>query len=206
MVPEVADIAGWLDEARRDGATMVRTGAMFPGAAPAFLTAGFHVIDTLTLLEMPLTPGRRRTPGGTRGGRPVTRRLRRSMLSEAADVDRAAFGDPWGNDVRSLRDVMSATPRHRARAIGDGAVEAFAISGQAGTTGYLQRLAVAPGSRRRGHARTLVVDALDWMRRHGSTTAMVNTAVDNHPALALYTGIGFRQRPEQLVILESTPT
>ncbi len=78
----------------------------------------------------------------------------------------------------------------------------FAITGQSGTFGYLQRLAVDPEVQRQGVGRRLVEDSLQWMRRCGATTAMVNTALDNAAALALYAQAGFRLRSDTLTILE----
>ncbi len=79
---------------------------------------------------------------------------------------------------------------------------AFAISGRAGRCGYLQRLAVDPEHRRRGLATALVIDALGWMRRHRTTSTMVNTAVDNRAAIDLYESLGFTRTPRDLRVLE----
>lgn len=81
-------------------------------------------------------------------------------------------------------------------------MSAFAITGVADRAGYLQRLAVDPSAQRHGLGRSLVADSLDWMRRRGATTAMVNTAFDNTAALALYESFGFRRRDDSLLILE----
>ena len=78
----------------------------------------------------------------------------------------------------------------------------FALTGQSGVFGYLQRLAVDPQLRRRGIGRRLVADSLCWMQRRGATVAMVNTGLDNEAALALYADMGFRRRSETLTILE----
>ena len=85
-----------------------------------------------------------------------------------------------------------------------GELRAFAISGRAGTRGYLQRVAVDPRARRQGFGRILVTDALGWMRRHRVTTALVNTATDNVAARALYNSFGFRRRDAELKVLEFT--
>lgn len=208
MCPSPTVIRGWVEHAlaERSDLRAVRTGAMFPAAAAAFAAAGFRTIDTLALLEAPL--------GGT-GGRPgraghsvTTRRLRAHHLPEVAGLDRRAFGDPWGNDVRSLEHIVGATPRHRARVVttsgstGRKRVSGFAMTGLAGAVGYLQRLAVDPSARRAGIARCLVDDSLAWMQRRGATTAMVNTGVDNAAALRLYEAAGFTSRSETLKILE----
>lgn len=204
MMPTSADIASWIAEANRRGARTVRTGAIFPDAAAPFLEAGFHVADTLTLLGLHLRDRPTSGPRRVRTGGPIRlRRLRPSMLVEAAEIDRRAFSSPWSNDTSALADIMTATPYHRSRSVHlDGRMVAFSISGRADRSGYVQRLAVDPSARRRGFANVLLDDALHWMRRRDVEQAMVNTAFDNRPALALYESAGFDQRPDSLLILE----
>ncbi len=209
MVPTTTDIAEWVAEAVATGAAIVRTGALFPDSTAPFLESGFRVADTLTLLERALAdrepvspaPGRgpiRQAPGTVR-----LRRLRASMLREAAEIDRRSFSSPWANDASTLADIMTATPYHRSRSVHlDGRMVAFSISGRADRSGYVQRLAVDPGARRRRFARVLLDDALRWMQRRDVSRVMVNTAADNRPALALYESIGFERQPGALLILE----
>mgnify|MGYP001818716636 CR=1 FL=1 len=202
MVPDEDDVERWLTDARDGGARSIRTGALFPPSVPAFAAAGFDVIDTLRLLECDLT--RREHPSSERWA--STRslsRLRRHQLDEAAEIDRQAFPEPWANDRAALADIVDATPAARSRCVRvDGRMVAFAVSGRAGMSGYIQRLAVEPQSRRLGFARLLVVDALGWMRRRGVDRVLVNTATDNHGAAVLYRSCGFVERVEQLRILE----
>ncbi len=197
MVPSVHDVSGWLARARREGYRAVRTSALFPESQQAFLDAGFVPVDRLALLE------RRLHGADTRGrSRFRTRPMRARHLRSAAEVDVAAFGPAWGNDAAALNEIGRATPHHRSRMIGGNPVVAFAISGRAGRTGYVQRLAVAPASQGRGLGRALLHDAVDWMVRHRSSTVMVNTGVDNAAALGLYASEGFHLRPDELVVLE----
>ena len=205
MVPTDTDITGWIDEANRRDALAVRTGALFPNAAPAFLLAGFLVADTLTLLSRRLTDGTGTSnqTRGRAGGSIRVRRLRPPMLADAADIDRRAFSSPWANDTTALADIMIATPFHRSRSVHvDGRMVAFSISGRAGRSGYVQRLAVDPSARRCGFARLLLDDAIRWMQRRDVDHVMVNTAADNRPALSLYESIGFEQQLGSLLILE----
>jgi ribosomal protein S18 acetylase RimI-like enzyme len=198
-VPSARELDDFVIAARDHGYRAVRSGALFPRAHESFAACGFETIDTLVLLELGLSGVVVELP------RRRTARLLPWQHSAAAEVDRAAFGAPWGNDAATLGDIRRATPQHRARRIDvDGTLQAFAITGAAGRTGYLQRLAVHPDHQRSGLGSALVVDSLSWMRRRALTTAMVNTGVHNHPAQRLYDDFGFRRLAEQLTIVELT--
>jgi len=207
IVPTVEEIRHWVDALtaadRDDGAArIVRTGALFPDAAARFTDAGFVVVDTLALLRIDLVD----TPPAAR---PDTVTLRATRHREASIIDRAAFGDPWGNDARDLGEIRRATPTHRARARTEtGAppwrspIVGFAISGAASGQGYLQRLAVSPAHQGHGHGRALALDSLAWMRGRRLRQGLVNTAVDNHRALGLYESLGFQRLSEQLLVMQ----
>jgi ribosomal protein S18 acetylase RimI-like enzyme len=53
-------------------------------------------------------------------------------------------------------------------------------------------LEVDPGHRRRGLARTVLAELLDWGGSRGARTVWLHVESDNAPALALYEGLGFR--------------
>lgn len=198
-VPSAEAINEAIEHADRKGARAIRTSALFPRAADGVLAAGFEVIDRLALLRRPLDE---RTMADLPTGAP-TRAFLPWHAADAAVVDQQAFGPMWGNDTASLRDTQRATPHHRARIVRcDREVAGFAISGTAGTTGYLQRLAVAPDRQRQGVASRLVIDALHWMHRRHATAAMVNTGVTNSAGLALYERLGFERIDDELVIAE----
>jgi len=212
MVPDGKDVAEWIRLATLRGATSLRTGALFPESAHAFEQAGFHPIDTLTLLEcnlessLPISLSNSRfsrRQNTTKQQSATLRRLRLADLSNAAEVDGRAFKPPWNNDPDTLGEICRATPHYRSRAVTEnGRMIAFAISGRTSSCGYIQRLAVDPSAQRRGLGHTLVVDSLKWMLRRNVGRVMVNTATDNHDAISLYRSIGFETRPETLVILE----
>jgi ribosomal protein S18 acetylase RimI-like enzyme len=196
-VPSSADIDLWIEQAARIGLRAVRTGAVFPRAAEVFADAGFATIDTLALLELDLRASRRPSI------RLETKRLTRRHTDQAVAIDRRAFGARWANDAASLKAIRRATPAYRARQLGvDGQLVAFAISGVAGPTGYLQRLAVDPRHQRGGRGKSLVADTLCWMHDRHLANALVNTAISNVAALALYEQFGFHPRADRLTIAE----
>lgn len=217
IVPTAGEVRSWVDalgEQPRPGATplrAIRTGALFPDAAARFADAGFDVIDTLALLRIDLTDRHEALETATHQR---TVPLRGRQHHSASQIDRAAFGDPWGNDADDLDEIRRATPVHRARArtapgpagIRRSPLVAFAITGAAAGHGYLQRLAVTPAQQGHGHGRALAVDSLQWMRSRRLHHGLVNTAIDNARALQLYESLGFRALPEQLLVMELDTT
>ena len=66
----------------------------------------------------------------------------------------------------------------------------------------MQRLSVSPARQRQGLGRALVLDSLEWMTRWRVQRVLVNTALDNHAALTLYQGLGFRRIGDRLRVYE----
>ena len=54
-------------------------------------------------------------------------------------------------------------------------------------------LAVAPGCRRRGIARRLMMEAIGTARARGAEKLLLEVALDNEPARRLYASLGFSQ-------------
>lgn len=198
-VPSADAIDEAVAHARRKGARVIRTSALFPRAAEIVMSSGFSAIDRLALLQLAISD--------VADELPEPRRRTSPMLpwqhQRVARVDQDAFGPLWGNDSTSLREIRRATPVHRARVVRGGRqVVGFAITGLAGSNGYLQRLAVAGERRREGVARDLVADAVRWMHDRRASTAYVNTGTSNDAALELYDGLGFVRLDHELQIAE----
>jgi GNAT superfamily N-acetyltransferase len=188
----VEGVRACCDELRRSGYERVVTNAIAPGDARPLVDAGFVVTEELTLLSRALdalpAPGAR------------TRRARR--LRPLAALDHRAFGDA-SFDVSALQDARRATPVSRVRVTGRaGAPTGYAVTGVAGTCGYVQRLAIDPDAQRRGLGRALLLDGLWWARRNGAGRAMVNTHRANLAAQSLYETAGFVALPDGLCVLE----
>ncbi len=58
---------------------------------------------------------------------------------------------------------------------------------------HVARLAVEPEHRRRGLARALMAVCGPWAAARGAASCVLQVAVDNTPALALYRALGFRE-------------
>jgi ribosomal protein S18 acetylase RimI-like enzyme len=194
--PSAAFVRRCLGVLAERGFTRVVTGALLPAEQHGFLRAGFEVEERLALLthdlgELPHVPRVR-----TRAARPADR-------NQVLAVDNTAFPPFWRFDADGLDEAVAATPHARFRVVDleQASPTAYAITGRAGRRGYVQRLAVHPDSRHRGHAQALVVDGLRWLRRWRATTAVVNTQLDNAPALSLYEQLGFRRQALGLSVL-----
>lgn len=195
--PTGNDLERWCDELARRGFHAVRTSAIGPAGSDRVRRHGFVVVQELVLLqhdspaEVP-SPGRR------------TERLPVDQDGLAAALDATAFGPDWTLDHDALTDVRGATPRHRARVTrsADGTLTGYAVTGRDSRLGFLQRLAVHPDHRRDGLGRALVLDSLRWLGRWRVQRVLVNTPLDNAPALALYEGLGFHRLPEGLQVYE----
>ena len=192
-----AELSRVLELIAERGYSSVVTSALAPAERRPYEDAGFEIIRELELLERRVQP-RRELP--QRSWRAV-RRATTAERGALTDLDNQAFEPFWHLDPDGLRDALEATPRGRLRVTADRPPSGYAISGVAGTTGYLQRLAVAPDAQRGGRGRALVIDALRWMEREGAASALVNTQVDNTAALALYQSLGFTRKPGGLAIL-----
>lgn len=203
-VPTPQDVSRWLAAIAVDGYTSVRTGALNEGQAEALAPHGFARRQLLALLEHPSPRRTARQQAHSATREPTTtRRLTVAEHGTAAEVDRAAFTEPWALDAQGISDVCAATSRHRARCVVDGtAIVAYAVSGRDGRLGFLQRLAVLPEHQGNGFGRTLVVDSLRWAARWRCDRVMVNTDVSNEPALGLYKQLGFVCLPSVLAVLE----
>ena len=217
VVPTAQHFHAWSRTLAARGFTSMRTGALAPRQAVFAERAGLRCVQELALLELTLPSARsglRITVSTDRTDRPQrrTHRLTRRQLQAIADIDRAAFGPNWWLDAGMLADVRNATPAYRARVIRDssasrsgesgGKIVGFLISGRAGRTGYVQRLAVHPDAHRNGVATDLLVDSLRWMRRARLQRVFVNTHVHNVAALTLYRAHGFAELPDRLRVFE----
>lgn len=206
-VPGVASVSTYLDQPldspavgeivsrlREQGYRRAVTAALTPAEELTFRANGFEPLRELVLLRRSLAAPVARTEHRLR-------RWRRRRTDALLDIDAAAFDDFWQLDDTGFKEALNATPHRLLRVTADQPPLGYALSGVARDRGYLQRLAVHPSATGSGIGRSLVLDALRWMRWRGADAAYVNTQHDNTRALALYERLGFEPEPEGLVIL-----
>lgn len=198
----VDSVVGCVARLRAEGADAIVTAAVPADCSIAFTMAGFTPIETLVVLTLDPADLRLRSPE-----QPVkVRAVRPWEVDLVLSLDQAAFEPKWWLHRSGYDEAVAATPRTRARVVAlpawpkAAAIDAYLLSGFAGTQGFIQRLAVRPGSEGRGYARSLIEDAVRWMQQGGVTTISVNTHRENQRALALYERIGFTHASAGLTI------
>jgi len=183
-----------------EGYTSIITAALHPVEAAPFLSVGFVEHDRLRVLSHAMgefDPPRRRSDPTVR-----LRRARHADRQMVLEVDRRAFSAFWRLDAEGLDEALGATPKSRFRvATSNGRVVGYAVTGRAGSQGFLQRLATDPDHAGAGIGSELVLDALRWAARRNVRRVLVNTQDANRRALALYRRLGFETTPTDLVVL-----
>lgn len=204
-LPESTVIEHWLTTLTQWGYAQVRTNALNHGATATLQSAGFDVVQELTLLSLThWTPTPLPSPENV-VAKKVLRwgAIRRRLRDEILNLDQQAFGTQWGLDQDLLTDAISATTYRQVFVTREGQqLTGFVVVGATGDTGYIQRLAVRENVRRRSVGSCLVAAAVSWAQKRGCTHTVVNTETTNVAALGLYEKIGFVALPDRLAVLQ----
>ncbi len=193
--PKASEVHSCLHDLAARRVTSAITPALSPREAEPFQQAGFRLHERLHLLARPLDDAPPKVEERIRKGRPWNQR-------RVLELDGHAFEHFWRFDAASLKEARRATPTNRFVVAGPGRTLAgYAVTGRAGSRGYLQRLAVDPEYQGTGIGTALVNDCLGWLHRKGAGMALVNTQERNTRALALYERHGFVRQREGLLVL-----
>ena len=205
-VPSPATLDEWKHTAQMWGYDSVRTSALPAHLTDVLAGAGFRPVQHLDLLSVAHDqPPRFGLPRDA-----TPRALRRWALGSGSptvtallDIDGLSFAAPWRLDSASFHDALRATSIARVFVSRrNNAIDGFVLVGVTARTGFLQRLAVHPSSRRSGTATRLVARAVEWSQKQGCSTTVVNTETTNRAALGLYHSLGFRSVDTGLVVME----
>lgn len=207
-LPESQVLSSWITTLSTWGYNSVRTSALAPSAASAFVDIGFTVAQELSLLErqhssLPVVVAP--TSRAIKSVRitPFSHTIKKSVVSDLLTTDVAAFGEQWSMDEQTLREALTATRRVRLFVWkSDQRIEGFVLVGATGRQGFVQRLAVHPDAQRTGIATQLLEASLAWTHRRGCTATVVNTEVSNTAALTAYDRFGFVPLDYGLSVLE----
>ncbi|MDB5366741.1 MAG: acetyltransferase, family [Rhodospirillales bacterium] len=115
---------------------------------------------------------------------------------EADWLDAHAAADNVPPQQRAVHDALFAkvgTPRWFAGALEGQRIVSVAMVALIGELAVIQGVGTRAESRRRGHARRVMRALLAESWRHGARGAMLQVAVDNDVAQAMYGGLGFER-------------
>ncbi len=193
----------------RGSADFVRACAdrLFELGAPAVWSSPVHNHGRGVWEGAGFSPGRQLLLMERSLARPITEAriaVRTGLIDEAAPIDRQAFDADWQIGRMGLQDALTATVRSRLLVSEPKPVQGFAIVGVTGSTGYLQRIAVAPEHGGRGVGRELLRASMMWARSAGARAMLLNTQPENERAVSLYRSEGFMTLPDRLNVLLAT--
>lgn len=186
-----------IEQAVDNGYERAFTAALAPRQAAPFIMCGFELHEELHLLRREITEEPHRD-------RKATRRGRKADWPAVLELDHLAFEEFWQFDREGLADAIAATPRHRFHVTKSEPVHGYHVTGLGGRNSYVQRVAVHPRAQGQGWGTRLLDDSLWWSWRHGATTSLVNTQLNNERAVALYERSGFTLAADRLQVLHAT--
>ena len=120
----------------------------------------------------------------------VIRPLRREDVAGVAAIEREVFSDPWPESF--FHGELAQPGVYATIAERGGRLAGYLVAWLSGAAGHVGNLAVAPGERRRGVARSLLEDLLDRTGPLGIKSLALEVRVSNFAAQALYRAYGFR--------------
>jgi ribosomal-protein-alanine N-acetyltransferase len=119
--------------------------------------------------------------------------MRELDLPRVVEIERAAFSHPWSEEMirreleHEFSTVLLATDGR------DGPILGFAVVWLVHDELHVLNVAVAPESRRRGVARSVLDRVEGNGREQGARVAMLEVRRSNAPAIALYRSLGYRE-------------
>lgn len=121
------------------------------------------------------------------------RPVRGADLLWIAEIEQAAFADPWPVDLLAV-ELAHPQAILLAASWPGAPVAGYAAFRHGAGESELLRLGVVPGERRCGLARALVEAGLDQLRQEGGIEIChLEVRLDNRGAIALYEALGFAQ-------------
>jgi ribosomal-protein-alanine N-acetyltransferase len=119
--------------------------------------------------------------------------MREPDLPRVMEIERAAFSHPWSEEMirreleHEFSTVLLATDGR------DGPILGFAVVWLVHDELHVLNVAVAPESRRRGVARSVLDRVEGNGREQGARVAMLEVRRSNAPAIALYRSLGYHE-------------
>ncbi len=120
-------------------------------------------------------------------------RIRTAVPADAAAmvaIERQCFGDPWSET--SFREALTASWSFGLVPQTARGIAGYVVGREAGGTGEILNLAVAPEFRRGGIGRALLRAGIEALRRRRADEIFLEVRESNLQAQALYLAAGFR--------------
>ncbi len=121
---------------------------------------------------------------------PVVRPARSGDLAAVAEIEAAAFPDPWSG--QRFAALMNRPDAALLVAVAAGEVAGYATLALGEREAELTSVAVSPDCRGRGVGAALVEGGVEWGRGRGAGRILLAVRTGNAPAIRLYEGAGFR--------------
>jgi len=177
------------------GVSGVTSPPLLPDNRAIWERAGFGEHLGLLLFRRPLT-------GSIEPAEDPVVVLSNPPWARMVEIDALAFMPLWRMNRAGLEEAHQATGTATVLGTFDGEnLTGFAIVGVAGTTAYLQRIAVDPAQQGKGLGRSMVRAAIGWAMGRGATVMLLNTQPENQTSATLYETEGFRTTSPGLVVL-----
>jgi len=113
-----------------------------------------------------------------------------AVVRAVADLEAEVFGpDAWS--TTQVTEEIRGDARRTWVVEGDAGLVGYAVTWRSGDVVDLQRIAVHPGHRHRGVARSLLDATVAAMRADGADRMLLEVGAGNPAALALYAAAGF---------------
>jgi ribosomal-protein-alanine N-acetyltransferase len=120
----------------------------------------------------------------------VIREMRYSDLDELAALEQASFSVPWTRGMLE-EEYFNSLARYRVIECQE-TIAGYIGMWRIADEGHITNLAVRPGFRRRGFARQLLQNLIDYARKNHIGSLTLEVRVSNLPAIRLYESFGFR--------------
>jgi ribosomal-protein-alanine N-acetyltransferase len=122
---------------------------------------------------------------------PIVRSACEQDLDRIAELEEAAFLDPWPREMLAYEIAHPHAVLLIASCAEEAKPGAYAAFRHAAGEAELLRVGVAPEKRRRGLARALLVEGLERLRRLEIQVCFLEVRVDNKSAIHLYESLDF---------------
>jgi [ribosomal protein S18]-alanine N-acetyltransferase len=120
--------------------------------------------------------------------------MKKEDLDRVIQIERDSFSMPWSRNLflsefrsRGVSTLLVSLESEAGTRVVSGYIVFWLVAEEM----HILNLAVAPAFRRRGIARSLVLDALGRAREKGARRAFLEVRISNAAAQKLYSSIGF---------------